>query len=80
VQLIRIAAELQAGKDMADNELLNAPDFFIGAVANPNFQPLRFRYYRAPGMDRRNRFSMPLGWSDVVPDVLEQAEIQIKHN
>jgi 5,10-methylenetetrahydrofolate reductase len=23
---------------------------------------------------------MPLGWSDVVPDILEQAEIQIKSN
>ena len=23
---------------------------------------------------------MPLGWSDVVPDILERAEIQIKHN
>ena len=40
VQLVKIAAELKAGKDMAGNDLLNAPDLFIGAVVNPNFQPL----------------------------------------
>ncbi|MDM8542711.1 methylenetetrahydrofolate reductase [Desulfococcaceae bacterium HSG9] len=40
VQLVKIAADLQKGKDMVGNDLLNAPDFFIGAVVNPNFQPL----------------------------------------
>jgi len=40
VQLIKIASQLQTGKDMVGNDLLNAPDIFIGAVVNPNFQPL----------------------------------------
>lgn len=40
VQLVKIAAQLQEGKDMVGNDLLNAPDIFIGAVVNPNFQPL----------------------------------------
>jgi len=40
VQLVKIAADLQKGKDMVGNDLLNAPDIFIGAVVNPNFQPL----------------------------------------
>jgi len=40
VQLVKIAADLQNGKDMAGNDLLNSPDIFIGAVVNPNFQPL----------------------------------------
>jgi 5,10-methylenetetrahydrofolate reductase len=40
VQLIKIAADLKRGKDMAGNELSHAPDIFIGAVVNPNFQPL----------------------------------------
>jgi 5,10-methylenetetrahydrofolate reductase len=40
VQLVRIAAELKAGKDMVGNDLANKPDMFIGAVVNPNFQPL----------------------------------------
>jgi 5,10-methylenetetrahydrofolate reductase len=40
VQLVKIAAQLQAGQDMVGNDLLNAPDIFIGAVVNPNFQPL----------------------------------------
>ncbi len=40
VQLVKIAAQLQQGRDMVGNELMNAPDIFIGAVVNPNFQPL----------------------------------------
>ena len=40
VQLVKIAADLQKGKDMSGNDLLNSPDIFIGAVVNPNFQPL----------------------------------------
>lgn len=40
VQLVKIAMDLQNGKDMVGNNLLHAPDIFIGAVVNPNFQPL----------------------------------------
>lgn len=43
VQLLRVAADLQKGKDMTGNDLLNAPDMFIGAVVNPNFQPLELQ-------------------------------------
>ena len=40
VQLLKIAAGLQEGKDMVGNDLLSKPDMFVGAVVNPNFQPL----------------------------------------
>ena len=40
VQLVKIAADLQEGQDMVGNDLLNSPDIFIGAVVNPNFEPL----------------------------------------
>jgi methylenetetrahydrofolate reductase (NADPH) len=40
VQLVKIAAELQEGRDMAGNPLIHKPDMSIGAVVNPNFQPL----------------------------------------
>jgi methylenetetrahydrofolate reductase (NADPH) len=43
VQLVKVAAGLQQGKDMAGNDLLNAPDMFIGTVVNPNFQPLELQ-------------------------------------
>ncbi|MFP3928792.1 MAG: methylenetetrahydrofolate reductase, partial [Desulfobacteraceae bacterium] len=40
VQLLKIAEQLQRGLDMVGNELVNKPDIFIGAVVNPNFEPL----------------------------------------
>jgi 5,10-methylenetetrahydrofolate reductase len=40
VHLIKIASELQQGRDVAGNELDNKPEMFIGAVVNPNFKPL----------------------------------------
>lgn len=171
VQLVKIAAGLQAGKDMAGNDLLYAPDIFIGAVVNPNFQPLDLQLMKmekkvaagaqffqtqavyddrvvdefvekaakfdcpvqlgvvllkSPQMgaymnrnvsgitvpqpwideigsvdkgDRKKKAAemmgrfinkhkskfqgvhiMPLGWSDIVPDILEQAEIKIYHS
>ena len=40
VQLIKIAAGLKEGHDMIGNEILNPPDMSIGAVVNPNFEPL----------------------------------------
>ena len=40
VQLVKIAAELLAGKDMVGNRLAHHPDMSIGAVVNPNFEPL----------------------------------------
>lgn len=40
VQLIKMASDLNAGKDMVGNDLLNSPDICIGAVVNPNFEPL----------------------------------------
>jgi methylenetetrahydrofolate reductase (NADPH) len=43
VQLVKIAAGLQAGRDMAGNPLMYKPDMFIGAVVNPNFQPLELQ-------------------------------------
>jgi len=40
VQLVKVAAQLMRGRDMAGHELVFKPDFFIGAVVNPNFAPL----------------------------------------
>jgi methylenetetrahydrofolate reductase (NADPH) len=40
VQLLKIAAGLQEGHDMVGNDLSGKPDMFVGAVVNPNFQPL----------------------------------------
>ena len=40
VQLIKIAAGLKEGRDMIGNEIQNPPDMTIGAVVNPNFEPL----------------------------------------
>jgi 5,10-methylenetetrahydrofolate reductase len=40
VQLCRIASELLQGKDMVGNDLAFKPEMCIGAVVNPNFQPL----------------------------------------
>ncbi len=40
VQLLKIAEQLQKGYDMVGNELVSKPEVFIGAVVNPNFEPL----------------------------------------
>ncbi len=40
VQLIRMAAGLRNGKDIAGNAIENPPDMAHGAVVNPNFVPL----------------------------------------
>lgn len=40
VQLLKIASQMKNGHDMAGNELSQAPDFAVGAVVNPNFEPL----------------------------------------
>jgi 5,10-methylenetetrahydrofolate reductase len=43
VQLVKIAAELKTGRDMVGNDLAHKPDMDIGAVVNPNFQPLELQ-------------------------------------
>jgi methylenetetrahydrofolate reductase (NADH) len=40
VQLLKIAAGMKKGNDMTGNELVQPPQFAIGAVVNPNFEPL----------------------------------------
>ncbi len=40
VQLLKVAAGLNAGRDMMGNELLRGTDLALGAVVNPNFAPL----------------------------------------
>jgi methylenetetrahydrofolate reductase (NADPH) len=40
VQLLAIAKELNEGHDMAGNGLTEATDLALGAVVNPNFEPL----------------------------------------
>ncbi len=40
VQLLQIATEMKNGRDMTGHPLTQAPDFALGAVVNPNFEPL----------------------------------------
>lgn len=40
VHLLKIATGMRSGHDMEGNELTQAPDFALGAVVNPNFEPL----------------------------------------
>lgn len=40
VHLLKIATGMRSGYDMEGNELAQAPDFALGAVVNPNFEPL----------------------------------------
>ena len=40
VQLLKIATQMKNGHDMAGHELTQAPQFAVGAVVNPNFEPL----------------------------------------
>ena len=40
VHLLKIATGMRSGHDMEGNELTQAPDFAVGAVVNPNFEPL----------------------------------------
>lgn len=41
VQLLEVIASLNAGKDMAGNDLSGAPDFYPGAVVTPEANPQR---------------------------------------
>ena len=43
VQLIKLAAGLKEGHDMVGNKIENPPDIAIGAVVNPNFEPLELQ-------------------------------------
>ena len=40
VQLLKVATGMRSGHDMEGNKLTQAPDFAVGAVVNPNFEPL----------------------------------------
>ncbi len=40
VQLLKIATQMKNGYDMTGHELTQAPQFALGAVVNPNFEPL----------------------------------------
>lgn len=40
VQLVKLAVGLREGHDMVGNTIENPPDIAIGAVVNPNFEPL----------------------------------------
>jgi methylenetetrahydrofolate reductase (NADPH) len=40
VQLLKIATQMKNGHDMTGHELTQSTDFALGAVVNPNFEPL----------------------------------------
>lgn len=43
VSLLRVAKGLMEGKDMVGNELDGTPDFFLGAVVSPGYQPVELQ-------------------------------------
>jgi 5,10-methylenetetrahydrofolate reductase len=43
VQLIKMAAGLRSGRDVVGNPIENPPDMALGAVVNPNFEPLELQ-------------------------------------
>jgi methylenetetrahydrofolate reductase (NADPH) len=43
VSLLKVASGLMEGKDMVGNELDGKPDFFLGAVVNPGYDPLELQ-------------------------------------
>jgi len=43
VTLLTAAAGLQEGHDLSDKELTGKPDFFLGAVVNPGYDPLELQ-------------------------------------
>ncbi|HNS32905.1 MAG TPA: methylenetetrahydrofolate reductase [bacterium] len=43
VSLLKAAKGLMEGKDMVGNELDGVPDFFLGAVVSPGYQPLELQ-------------------------------------
>ena len=43
VSLLKAATSLQEGRDLADKELTGKPEFFLGAVVNPGYDPLELQ-------------------------------------
>ena len=43
VSLLKAATSLQEGHDLADKELTGKPEFFLGAVVNPGYDPLELQ-------------------------------------
>ncbi|HPP66945.1 MAG TPA: methylenetetrahydrofolate reductase [bacterium] len=43
VSLLRVAGQLMTGRDMMGNELDGRPEFFLGAVASPAYQPIELQ-------------------------------------
>jgi methylenetetrahydrofolate reductase (NADPH) len=43
VSLLKVASGLMKGKDMVGNELDGKPDFFLGAVVNPGYEPMELQ-------------------------------------
>ncbi len=46
VQLIKMAAGLREGRDITGNAIENPPDMALGAVVNPNFEPLELQLFK----------------------------------
>jgi len=43
VSLMKVASDLMEGKDMMGNELDGKPEFFLGAVVSPGYEPLELQ-------------------------------------
>ncbi len=43
VSLLKVATELMNGKDMKGNELDGKPEFFLGAVVSPGYEPIELQ-------------------------------------
>lgn len=66
VQLIDVAAKLNSGYDMMGNELAEPTDLAIGAVVNPNFEPLDLQLMK---MEKKIRAGAQFFQTQAVYDV-----------
>jgi methylenetetrahydrofolate reductase (NADPH) len=66
VQLIDVAAKLNSGYDMAGNDLTEPTDLAIGAVVNPNFEPLDLQLIK---MEKKIRAGAQFFQTQAVYDV-----------
>jgi 5,10-methylenetetrahydrofolate reductase len=78
VGLLRAAAELQEGRDLAGNELKGKPDFCVGAVVPPGADPLEPQIIK---MEKKVKAGAQFFQTQAVyePEKFEQFMAQVKH-
>ncbi|MCK5558437.1 MAG: methylenetetrahydrofolate reductase [Candidatus Hydrogenedentes bacterium] len=78
VSLLRAAADLRDGKDLAGNELRGKPDYCIGAVVTPGADPLEPQIIK---MEKKVKAGAQFFQTQAVyePEKFEQFMAQVKH-